>query len=234
MCGSYEGNIRTEATQTFSKMTLLVIRFCFSFLVISYLEGVFIIEPGLEAKKVFDDAQRLLEEIIEGKLIKANGVVGFYPANSCVDDILVFSADDDDDEELPRNDPLARLCALRQQAEKDNKDEAYLCLSDFIAPVESGVRDYIGMFAVSAGFSSDQLCAKFQQDNDDYHVIMTKALADRLAEAFAEALHEKVRTQLWAYSRQENLGASDLHRIKYKVHKATCLPRAGNQKRTNN
>lgn len=106
---------------------------------------------GAEAKKVFDDAQILLKKIISEKLLHARGVLAFYPANSCGDDIMVYEDDD-----WPRDEPLARLCGLRQQAEKDNRDEPHLCLSDFIAPLSSGVRDYIGMFAVTAGFGSVQ------------------------------------------------------------------------------
>lgn len=102
---------------------------------------------GAEAKRVFDDAQNLLRKIMDEKLLKPRGVVAFYPANSCGDDILVYEDDD-----MPRDEPLARFCGLRQQAEKENKEDPYLCLSDFIAPLTSGVRDYIGMFAVSAGF----------------------------------------------------------------------------------
>ena len=102
---------------------------------------------GAEAKRVFDDAQNLLRKIMDEKLLKPRGVVAFYPTNSCGDDILVYEDDD-----MPRDEPLARFCGLRQQAEKENKEDPYLCLSDFIAPLTSGVRDYIGMFAVSAGF----------------------------------------------------------------------------------
>ncbi|XP_057364717.1 methionine synthase-like [Daphnia carinata] len=166
---------------------------------------------GPEAKKVFDDAQKLLKRIIDEKLLHAKGVLAFYPANSCGDDIMVYEDDD-----WPRDEPLARLCGLRQQSEKENREEPYLCISDFVAPLASRVRDYIGMFAVSAGFGCDELCAKFEKENDDYNVIMTKALADRFAEAFAEALHEIVRTELWGYCSEERLAPSELHSIKYK------------------
>jgi 5-methyltetrahydrofolate--homocysteine methyltransferase len=104
---------------------------------------------------------------------------------------------------------------LRQQAEKEVKGEPHLCLSDFIAPVSSGIADYIGLFAVSAGFGCKELVEKYEKDMDDYNVIMVKALADRLAEAFAEELHRRVRTEFWAYDSEENLGAGELHSIKY-------------------
>lgn len=102
---------------------------------------------GAEAKKVFDEAQILLKKIVDEKLLQARGVLAFFPANSTGDDIMVYEDDD-----WPRDEPLARICGLRQQAEKENPDEPYLCISDFVAPISSGVRDYIGMFAVSAGF----------------------------------------------------------------------------------
>jgi len=166
---------------------------------------------GAEAERVFNDAQTLLKKIIDDKLLKARGVVAFYAANSIGDDIAVYEDDD-----WPRDgEPLAKLYGLRQQAEKDAKDEPYLCFSDFVAPLSSGVRDYVGMFAVSVGFGCSELCARFEADNDDYNVIMTKALADRLAEAFAEEMHQRVRTDLWGYCSKENLLAADLHRIKY-------------------
>ena len=168
---------------------------------------------GQEAKKVFDDAQRLLRQIVDERQLKAHGVVAFYPANSQGDDMLVYEDDD-----LPRDDePLARFCGLRQQAEKETKDEPYLCLSDFVAPLNSGIGDYIGMFAVSAGFGVKELVARYEQDNDDYNVIMVKALADRLAEAFAEALHETVRTDMWGYATKEHLDPAELLKIKYAV-----------------
>ena len=169
---------------------------------------------GAEAERVFNDAQTLLKKIIDDKLLKARGVVAFYAANSIGDDIAVYEDDD-----WPRDgEPLAKLYGLRQQAEKDAKDEPYLCFSDFVAPLSSGVRDYVGMFAVSVGFGCSELCARFEADNDDYNVIMTKALADRLAEAFAEEMHQRVRTDLWGYCSKENLLAADLHRIKYNVN----------------
>jgi len=167
---------------------------------------------GEEAKRVFNDAQALLNRIIDEKLLSARGVVGFYPANSVGDDILIY---EDDDWPRTADSMLARCCGLRQQAEKDSKDDPYLCLSDFVAPLSSGVKDYVGMFAVSVGFGCNELCAAFEADSDDYNVIMTKALADRLAEAFAEWLHENVRTELWGYCAKESLTAADLHRIKY-------------------
>ncbi|CAL8106852.1 unnamed protein product [Orchesella dallaii] len=166
---------------------------------------------GEEAKKLFDDAQRMMKAMISESSLEANGVVGFFPCNSKDDDILVFSP------ELGINsEPIAVLHGLRQQAEKEVSEEPYLCLSDFIAPVESGKTDYIGLFAVSAGFGCTDIVSRFEKDFDDYNAIMAKALADRFAEAFAEELHLRVRTELWGYDPQEILEAGELHSIKYK------------------
>ncbi|KAK3879260.1 hypothetical protein Pcinc_016153, partial [Petrolisthes cinctipes] len=162
---------------------------------------------GDEAKRVFDDAQRILKQVItEGSLV-AHGIVGFYPANSVGDDIEVYS-------DQSRATLLTTLHGIRQQAKKE-AEETFCCLSDFIAPRESGIEDYIGMFAVSSGFGLDQLCAKFDTDFDDYSMILVKALADRLTEAFAEELHERVRKDIWGYASDEYLEANDLHRVKY-------------------
>ncbi|XP_042865202.1 methionine synthase-like isoform X2 [Penaeus japonicus] len=162
---------------------------------------------GAEAKRVYDDAQKLLKSIIaEGSLV-AHGIVGFYPANSVGDDIEIYSDES-------RSQVIAKLHGLRQQAEKESHDP-FCCISDFIAPRETGIKDYIGMFAVTAGFGTDELCKRFQADFDDYNIILVKAIADRLAEAFAEELHERVRKDLWGYASDEYLEANDLHRIKY-------------------
>ena len=109
---------------------------------------------------------------------------------------------------------MATLHGLRQQAEKE-LNNCFTCISDFVAPEETGVTDYIGAFAVTAGFGCDELCKEFEDKMDDYSVIMVKALADRLAEAFAEELHERVRRELWGYDKQETLEADDLLRVKY-------------------
>ena len=145
---------------------------------------------GKEAEKLFNDAQRMLENIIQNNLLRATGIVGFYKANSTGDDIVVK----DESGKI-----LETFFGLRQQAEKESKD--FTCISDFLAPETSGVQDYIGAFAVSTGFGCDEVCKKFEEEFDDYNSILFKALADRLAEAFAEELHEKVRTELWGYNR---------------------------------
>eukprot|EP01100_Stratorugosa_tubuloviscum_P006976 TRINITY_DN2946_c2_g1_i1.p1 TRINITY_DN2946_c2_g1~~TRINITY_DN2946_c2_g1_i1.p1 ORF type:complete len:1257 (-),score=636.92 TRINITY_DN2946_c2_g1_i1:64-3795(-) len=162
---------------------------------------------GSEARKIFNEANQLLKEIIDKKLFQAHAVFGFYYANSVGDDIEIYSDEN-------RTTTIATFYGLRQQSEKD-VDDPYLCMSDFIAPKTSGIIDYIGTFAVSTGFGSDQLAKKYESQNDDYNSIMCKALADRLAESFAETLHATVRKELWAYSESENLNSEQLHRCKY-------------------
>ena len=129
---------------------------------------------GPEAKKVFDDGQALLKRIINEKLIRGKGVLGIFPANAVGDDIVVY---EDEDRKTVRE----TLYGLRQQAEKVDKTDPYYCMSDFVAPKESGVPDYIGMFAVNCGLGADELSQKFIDEHDDYNSIMVKALADRLA-----------------------------------------------------
>ncbi|XP_019625981.1 PREDICTED: methionine synthase-like [Branchiostoma belcheri] len=166
---------------------------------------------GEEAKKVYNEAQAMLKKIMSEKLLTARGLLGFWPACSVGDDIQVFREDS-----LPREGiPLATFYGLRQQAEKEpGVTDPYLCLSDCVAPKEARVRDYCGLFAVSV-FGAEDMCQKFKADHDDYNVIMVKALADRLAEAFAEELHERVRREFWGYSPEELLETSDLHRVRY-------------------
>ncbi|KAA3619943.1 MAG: methionine synthase [Calditrichaeota bacterium] len=159
-------------------------------------------QSGIEAKRLFDDANRLLDEIIEQRLIKARGVLGIFPANSVGEDIELYSDEN-------RNQVLATFHTLRQQTEK-SAGKNNRALADFIAPKDSGRGDYIGAFAVTTGHGVSELVAKFEADHDDYRAIMVKALADRLAEAFAEYLHKKVRTHIWAYAADENLSANDL------------------------
>ncbi|MBS1527695.1 MAG: methionine synthase, partial [Bacteroidetes bacterium] len=160
-----------------------------------------------EAKKLFDDAQNLLNKIVKEKLLQASGVIGFWPANSVGDDIELYTDES-------RAQLLTRIHTLRQQAEKA-KDEPYYALSDFIAPKESGIADYFGGFAVTAGIGCDALVAKFEKDHDDYNSIMAKALADRLAEAFAEKMHELVRREYWGYAKDETLSNEDLIKEEY-------------------
>ncbi|XP_021164330.1 methionine synthase isoform X3 [Fundulus heteroclitus] len=167
---------------------------------------------GVEAHRVFDDAQLLLHRMIDSHSLKGRGLVGFWRAQSNGDDINVYK----EDGTVHKNTkPIATFHGLRQQAEKDSSSsEPFLCVSDFVAPVDSGVADYIGMFVVGV-FGAEELSQQFQTQGDDYNSIMVKALADRLAEAFAEELHARVRKELWGYSSDEALQASDLHRVRY-------------------
>jgi len=162
---------------------------------------------GKEAKRLFDDANDLLEEIISRKLIKANAKFGLFPANSIADDIVIF----DDDE---RNNRSAVFHTLRQQV-KHSSGAKNLALSDYIAPADSGIKDYLGVFAVTAGIGADELAEEFRKKHDDYKGIMTKVLADRLAEAFAEHLHELVRKEYWGYASDETLDGKSLLKEKY-------------------
>ena len=162
---------------------------------------------GVEAKKLFDDAQALLKKIVDEKLLQANAVIGFWPASSIGDDIELYSDES-------RTKVLNNIYTLRQQAEKV-KGEPYYALSDFIASKESGIPDYFGGFAVTTGIGCDELVAQFEKDNDDYNSIMAKALADRLAEAFAEKMHELVRREYWGYAADEALTTDDLIKESY-------------------
>jgi len=164
---------------------------------------------GSEAEKLYNDAQQLLEHIIEQEALKAQGIIGFFPANSVgFDDIEVYADDS-------RERPLAVIHALRQQMSKTNEQYNY-SLADFIAPRETGVKDFIGLFAVTTGIGIEKLVEQFGKEHDDYQSIMTKALADRLAEAFAELMHEKVRKEFWGYSREENFSNEELISEKYR------------------
>jgi 5-methyltetrahydrofolate--homocysteine methyltransferase len=165
-----------------------------------------------EAKKLFDDAQELLKNIVDRRLLTARAVYGIFPANSLGDDIELYT------DESRRN-VLTTFHFLRQQMNKP-ADQFNHCLADFVAPkVASGnnaqLADYLGAFAVSAGFGTEELCRKFEHDHDDYSSIMTKAIADRLAEAFAEYLHKRVREE-WGFGKAENLSNEDLIREKYR------------------
>ncbi|MBE0538570.1 MAG: methionine synthase [Ignavibacterium sp.] len=163
---------------------------------------------GMEAKKLFNDANNLLDKIITEKLLTANGVIGLFAANSVgCDDIEIYSDE-------TRSGVKRVLHSLRQQIQK-SQSEPNLALADFIAPKESGINDYIGMFAVTAGIGIEKLVAHFEKEHDDYNSIMTKALADRLAEAFAEYLHKLVRKEYWRYAPDENLTDEELVKEKY-------------------
>jgi 5-methyltetrahydrofolate--homocysteine methyltransferase len=156
---------------------------------------------GVEACKVFEDAKTLLDKLIKGQWLQADAVVAFYPANAVGDDIVLYSDE-------AREHPLFVWHNLRQQAERpiiDGIRRPNRCLADYIAPKESGVSDYLGCFAVTTGHGVEKKVAEFQAKHDDYSAIMLKALADRLAEAFAELMHHRVRTDLWGYAVDEVL-----------------------------
>lgn len=164
---------------------------------------------GSEAKKLFNDAQALMNEIIKDKSMSLKGVVGMFAANQSKDgeDVDIFA---DEAARLAGN-PMTTFCGLRQQAEKESEDP-YLNQSDFIAP--AGYKDHIGMFAVSC-FGCGALVEKFEAENDDYNKIMAQALADRFVEAFAEYLHRAMRVDMWGYAKDEDLNEEDLLKIKY-------------------
>ncbi|MEJ5262344.1 MAG: methionine synthase [Ignavibacterium sp.] len=162
---------------------------------------------GSEAKKLFDDANKLLDKVISEKLLTANAVFGIFPANAIGDDIEVYSDE-------TRKGVLTVLHTLRQQMQKTD-GQPNIALADFIAPKETGINDYIGAFAVTAGIGIEKLVEQFEKNHDDYNSIMIKALADRLAEAFAEHLHELVRKKYWGYSPYENFSNEELIKEKY-------------------
>ncbi|MBT8574039.1 methionine synthase [Polynucleobacter paneuropaeus] len=156
---------------------------------------------GVEARKVFEDAQALLKKLIQGQWLQADAVVAFYPANTIGDDIVLYSDES-------REHPLFVWHNLRQQSERpivDGVRRPNRCLADYVAPKDSGVADYLGCFAVTTGHGVEKKVAEFQAKHDDYSAIMLKALADRLAEAFAELMHHRVRTDLWGYATDEIL-----------------------------
>lgn len=164
-------------------------------------------EKGEEARSLFKDANDLLDDIIQNKLLKANGAVGILPANTVNhDDIEIYK-----DEE--RNQVLATFNLLRQQSSRGKSEN--LSLADYIAPRESGKNDYLGIFACTAGIGVDKLVAKYESENDDYKAIMVKIIADRLAEAFAELLHEELRKSIWGFATAESLTIDDLLSEKY-------------------
>jgi 5-methyltetrahydrofolate--homocysteine methyltransferase len=164
-------------------------------------------ERGPRARELFDDARDLLGRIVAGRRLAANAVYGFFPANSENDDLVVY-------EDESRTSERMRLPTLRQQWERDGQ-KSFRALADYVAPRESGLRDYLGAFAVTAGIGTEELVAEFEQDHDDYNAIMCKALADRLAEALAEMLHKRVRDE-WGYGREEDLSHEDLIEERYR------------------
>jgi 5-methyltetrahydrofolate--homocysteine methyltransferase len=162
---------------------------------------------GHAARPLFEDAKVMLDRIITEKWFEARGVVGFWPANADGDDVVVYTDE-------TRTEELARLHTLRQQIKKA-AGKPNLALADFIAPV-GGPPDYIGGFAVTAGHGELETIQKFKDAGDDYSAILASALADRLAEAFAEEMHRRVRTEFWAYAPDEALGLDDLLAEKYR------------------
>ena len=168
---------------------------------------------GEQARKVFADAQAMLQKIIDGRWLTAHAVVGLYPANTVRDDDIEFYTDES------RQQVAMTWYGLRQQTEKQAVDGVMRpsrCLADFVAPKDSGVADYAGLFAVTAGIGADKRAAAFEAAHDDYNAIMLKALADRLAEAMAERMHERVRTDLWGYAPDEALSNEQLIKEAYR------------------
>ena len=168
---------------------------------------------GAEAQRVMSDGKRMLQRLIEGRWLQAHGVIGLYPANTVNDDDIEIYADE------TRTDVLMIWHGLRMQTERpvvDGVKRPNRSLADFVAPKASGKADYVGMFAVTAGLGVEKKVAQFMADHDDYSAIMLKALADRLAEAFAERLHQRVRTEFWGYAPDEALSAEDLIAERYR------------------
>ncbi|MFO1120437.1 MAG: vitamin B12 dependent-methionine synthase activation domain-containing protein [Rhodospirillales bacterium] len=166
---------------------------------------------GEAARSVYADAQAMLQRMIGERWIRARGVVGFWPANrSGADDIVLWT-----DEQ--RRQPLAVVHTLRQQMPREGgRARANLALADFVAPEEAGIADWLGGFAVTTGHGLDAVVAEMQAQHDDYGAIMAKALTDRLAEAFAERLHERVRKEFWGYAAEEELTNTELIEERYR------------------
>jgi len=162
---------------------------------------------GEPARELFADAQAMLKRIIDEKLLTAHGVVGFWPSQADGDDIVLYKDEN-------RTEELARLHGLRQQMTKRGDAENY-CIADFVAPIDSGVPDYIGAFAVTAGVGEEALAQSYDNADDNYSAIMAKALADRFAEAFAEHMHEKARRELWGYETDSGLDVDAMIAEKY-------------------
>jgi 5-methyltetrahydrofolate--homocysteine methyltransferase len=184
---------------------------------------------GVEAKKLFNDAQEILKDIVKNKSLKAKAVFGLFPANAIEDDIEIYAVEDKIHEwncdnhgkhqkVLQVNNTsktLATLHMLRSQRQMDEATSANPSLSDFVAPKDSGKVDYVGAFCVTSGIGLDELCKKYEKEQDDYSLIIVKSLADRLAEAFAERLHQKVRKEYWGYIPTEDIPTAELVKEKY-------------------
>jgi 5-methyltetrahydrofolate--homocysteine methyltransferase len=162
---------------------------------------------GEAARKLYDDAQEMLDTLIKEKWLTANGVIGFFPANAVGDDIEVYTDD-------TRTEVMTRLHNLRQQGER-RPGIPHRSLGDYIAPKETGVTDFIGAFAVTAGLGSQDKIAEFKAALDDYSAILLESIADRLAEAFAERLHQRVRKEFWGFQADEQLDNDALISEKY-------------------
>jgi 5-methyltetrahydrofolate--homocysteine methyltransferase len=163
---------------------------------------------GSEAKKIFAEANVILDRIVAERSLRAKAVCGLFPANAADDDNVELYADDS------RTTLLTTLNFLRQQSQKASGQQN-LCLADFVAPEDAGVPDYVGAFVVTAGIGAEELCKHYEAQNDDYSSIMVKAIADRLAEAAAEWLHERVRRELWGYAADESLDNESLIKETY-------------------
>lgn len=162
---------------------------------------------GESATQLFNDAQAMLKQLIESRRLKASAVIGFWPANSDGDDIVVY---EDEERQIGRT----RLHHLRQQMKKPNEQPNF-CLADYVAPISSGKADYIGGFVVTSGIGAEDIAKEYESQQDDYNAILVKALADRLAEAFAEKMHELVRKDYWGYSTAEALSNEELIKERY-------------------
>ncbi len=170
-------------------------------------------EWGKQATELYDDARRVLDEIIKSRVFNPSAVIGFWPANSDGDDVKIYSPKSKNPVR-----PIATACCLRQQTKRAGrvkKEEVYYCNSDFIAPVDSGITDYIGAFVVTAGSNTEKYAETFSRAGDDYTSIIVKALADRIAESLAEMMHKKAR-EIWGYGKNENLSREELIKEKYK------------------
>tara|TARA_R110000850_G_scaffold276568_4_gene419040 strand:- start:21858 stop:25550 length:3693 start_codon:yes stop_codon:yes gene_type:complete len=165
---------------------------------------------GEAARNLFSDAKGMLRKLIDGKLIKARGVFGLWPANTVnADDIEVYADES-------RKDVIGTLHQIRQQTRKPGAPPQMMSLADYVAPKETAIQDYIGAFAVTAGIGADELAREYEANGDDYNSIMVKALADRFAEAFAERLHQRVRTEFWGYAADETLDTEALIKEAYR------------------
>ena len=165
-------------------------------------------KQGAAARQLYEDAQEMLKQIVDGRWFNPKAVIGFWPANAVGDDIRLFRGES-------RTEELATFFGLRQQlAKRDGRPN--LCLSDFVAPAETGLNDYVGGFVVTAGIEEVRIAERFERANDDYRSILVKALADRIAEAFAERMHQRVRKEFWAYAPDEAISNDELIREEYR------------------